>query len=50
VLTDDFVHRLSATGAQIRRLFGGKPQDIEWAIRNGTIYIVQARPYLDGGG
>lgn len=50
VLTDDLVHRLSAAGAQIRLLFGGKPQDIEWAIRGGTIYIVQARPYLEGGG
>ena len=50
VLTDDLVHRLADAGAQIRRIFGNKPQDIEWAILNGKIYIVQARPYLESAG
>lgn len=47
VLTDDLVHRLAGTGGQIRRIFGGKPQDIEWAILNGKVYIVQSRPYIE---
>lgn len=50
VLTDDLVHRLADTGAQIRRIFGGKTQDIEWAILNRKVYIVQSRPYLESPG
>ena len=34
---------LGKLGKQIETLFGG-PQDIEWAIEAGTIYIVQTRP------
>ena len=48
VLTDDVVHRLARAAAQIRRLFGGKPQDIEWAVQDDQIFIVQSRPYLTG--
>lgn len=48
VLTDDVVHRLAHAAAQIRRLFGSKPQDIEWAAQGGQVFIVQARPYLTG--
>ena len=48
--TDTLVHRLSETGARIRHLFGGGPQDIEWAIRGGIVYIVQSRPYLESAG
>jgi hypothetical protein len=46
VLTDDLVRRLARAATGIRRLFGGRDEDIEWVIRGGQIYIVQARPYV----
>lgn len=49
VLTDEVVRRLAAAAARIKRLFGGKDQDIEWAFMKGQIYIVQSRPFIPGG-
>jgi len=49
VLTDDVVRRLATAAASIKRVFGEKDQDIEWAYMNGQIYIVQARPFIAGG-
>jgi len=49
VLTDDVVRRLAAAAAGIKRVFGEKDQDIEWAYMKGQIYIVQARPFIAGG-
>jgi rifampicin phosphotransferase len=49
VLTDDVIRRLAAAAAGIKRVFGGKDQDIEWAYMKGQIYIVQARPFIQGG-
>ncbi|MDX6445105.1 MAG: rifampicin phosphotransferase [Blastocatellia bacterium] len=49
VLTDDVIRRLAAAAAGIKRIFGGKDQDIEWAYMKGQIYIVQARPFISGG-
>jgi hypothetical protein len=49
VLTDDVVRRLAAAAANIKRVFHGKDQDIEWAYMRGQIYIVQSRPYIAGG-
>jgi hypothetical protein len=49
VLTDDVIRRLAAAAAGIKRVFGGKDQDIEWAFMKGQIYIVQARPFIQGG-
>jgi hypothetical protein len=49
VLSDAVVRRLAATGQNIKRLFGGRDQDIEWAYLRGQIYIVQARPFISGG-
>jgi hypothetical protein len=49
VLTDEVVRRLAAAAANIKRLFHGKDQDIEWAYMKGEIYIVQSRPYIPGG-
>jgi hypothetical protein len=49
VLTDDVVRRLAAAAARIKRLFGGRDQDIEWAYMKGQIYIVQSRPFIAGG-
>lgn len=43
VLTDDEVRKLAALGVRIESHYG-KPQDIEWAIADGKIWIVQSRP------
>jgi hypothetical protein len=50
VLTDDMVRRLARAGTQIKRLFGGREQDIEWLYLGGRLYIVQSRPYVQQGG
>ena len=49
VLTDDVIKRLVSAGTAIRRVFGARDQDIEWAYMKGQIYIVQSRPYIAGG-
>ena len=49
VLSDDVVRRLATAAANIKRVFGGKDQDIEWAFMKGQIYIVQSRPFIPGG-
>lgn len=43
VLTEDELRQLVDLGNQIEELFGC-PQDIEWAIEDGTIYLLQSRP------
>jgi len=48
VLSDEMVHKLVRAAAEIKRLFGGHDQDIEWAYMKGQLYIVQSRPYLPG--
>jgi hypothetical protein len=47
VLTDLQARNLARTAIRIRGVFGKEPQDIEWGILNGRVYIVQARPYID---
>ena len=42
-LTYDQVQALRRLGFQAQQTFGG-PQDIEWAISKGKIYMLQARP------
>ncbi len=49
VLSDQVVRRLARAGQEIRRIFGGKEQDIEWAYMKGQLYIVQSRPFIAGG-
>jgi len=49
VLSDDVVRRLATAAANLKRVFGGKDQDIEWAYMKGQIYIVQSRPFIPGG-
>ncbi|MBA3514882.1 MAG: PEP/pyruvate-binding domain-containing protein [Pyrinomonadaceae bacterium] len=46
VLTDDMVRKLVKAARSIKRIFGGKDQDIEWIYRGGQIYIVQSRPFV----
>ncbi|WP_202318379.1 pyruvate, water dikinase [Archaeoglobus neptunius] len=43
VLSDDEIDRLIVLGELIEDHYG-KPQDVEWAIEKGKIYIVQSRP------
>ncbi|MGI8836566.1 MAG: PEP/pyruvate-binding domain-containing protein [Pyrinomonadaceae bacterium] len=49
VLTDAVVRRLVNAATAIKRVFGSRDQDIEWAYLNGQIYIVQSRPFIAGG-
>ncbi|HKQ51943.1 MAG TPA: PEP/pyruvate-binding domain-containing protein [Pyrinomonadaceae bacterium] len=48
VLTDEVIRRLVHAADQIKRVFGGRDQDIEWAYMKGQIFIVQSRPYISG--
>jgi len=41
-LTDDQIHQLAQTCAQIQKEYGA-PQDIEWAFVDGKLYILQSR-------
>jgi pyruvate,water dikinase len=43
VLTPGELHRLAELGRGLEERFGG-PQDIEWAIVGGEIYLLQSRP------
>lgn len=42
-LDDDTVLALAALGTRIA-LIQGRPQDVEWAVADGTIRVLQARP------
>jgi pyruvate,water dikinase len=43
VLSDNELHQLVDLGNRIEDHFGC-PQDIEWAVENGVIYLLQSRP------
>lgn len=47
VLSDKAVRDLVKVSSNIKRVFGGKEQDIEWGIMNNQIFILQARPIVD---
>src|SRR5215212_4742695 len=49
VLTDEVIRRLVRAATGIKRVFGERDQDIEWAYMKGQIYIVQSRPFIPGG-
>ncbi len=42
-LTDEQILQLEKTGRRIEAYFG-RPQDIEWCLYEGQLYIVQSRP------
>ena len=42
-LTDEQVQAVAALARQASRHFG-RPQDIEWAIEGGELFVLQARP------
>ena len=48
VLTDAVIRRLVKAATGIKRVFGSRDQDIEWAYMKGEIYIVQSRPFIPG--
>ncbi|MFL6209200.1 MAG: PEP/pyruvate-binding domain-containing protein [Pyrinomonadaceae bacterium] len=48
VLNDEMVRRLAQAAALIKRVFGGREQDIEWVVRANQVYIVQSRPFIAG--
>ena len=49
VLTDNVIQRLVQAALEIKRVFGNREQDIEWAYMKGQLYIVQSRPFIAGG-
>ena len=48
VLTDEVVRKLARAASQIKTVFGGREQDIEWVYMRGQIFIVQSRPFVQG--
>jgi rifampicin phosphotransferase len=49
VLTDEVVRKLARAASRIKGVFGGREQDIEWVYMRGQIFIVQSRPFVQGG-
>lgn len=43
-LDDAQVHALAEVAETVERFYDGAPQDIEWCIRDGAIYLLQSRP------
>ena len=42
-LPDDWLHRIGEYGLVVEQVFG-TPQDIEWAVADGQVWILQSRP------
>lgn len=42
-LDGEQLRRLGALGQRITRYYGRKPQDIEWALAGGELYVLQSR-------
>lgn len=42
-LTDEQVAELARLGARVMDFYGGFPQDIEWALSNGELHLLQSR-------
>lgn len=43
VLTDNELHELTNLAIKLEKFFG-KPEDVEWAIEGGQLYLLQSRP------
>jgi len=43
-LTDDQIKGLSELGRKVTKNYGGIPQDIEWAQRGDSFFLLQSRP------
>ena len=48
VLTDEMIRRLCRSALQIKKIFRGQDQDIEWLYLKGQLFVVQSRPFIDG--
>lgn len=46
-LDEALARRLGQLGLRVERLFG-RPQDIEWAVAGGEVFLLQARPVTTG--
>jgi hypothetical protein len=46
VLSDALVKRLADAAAAIEKQFGGRTQDIEWAVAGDQVLILQSRPFV----
>jgi phosphohistidine swiveling domain-containing protein len=43
-ITADHAVEIAALARRVEAHFGGVPQDVEWAIEHGRVYLLQARP------
>jgi pyruvate,water dikinase len=43
-LAEPQLRELAALGLGVEQLFGGQPQDIEWALEGGRFWLLQSRP------
>jgi pyruvate,water dikinase len=43
-LTDDEVAEVALLGRRVTEYYGGLPQDIEWALADGRVHLLQSRP------
>ena len=43
-LSEEMLRNLARTAVEIETLFGGVPQDVEWAVRDGKLHLLQSRP------
>lgn len=43
-LADEHILALVEEGLRLEAMYGGVPQDVEWALADGVLYIVQTRP------
>ncbi len=43
-MTSQQVIDLARLGQKVQEYYGGFPQDIEWAIEAGALYLLQSRP------
>ena len=43
-LSEELLKELSSTALEVESLFDGVPQDIEWAISGGKLWMLQSRP------
>ncbi len=43
-MSDNMLKELSKTSLDIEDLYGGQPQDIEWAFCDGKLHLLQSRP------
>ncbi len=43
-LPDELLTELAGLAARVEAHFGGQPQDIEWAVADGKLWLLQSRP------